>query len=78
MILMVMVTIQLRRWFGCDTMEGLTLFVIVPAMDATRIMLPPFPNLSICCPAACAVYKTPFVLTSRTLLNLDLFIKSHL
>ena len=44
----------------------LTLFVILPDMDAMRIILPPRPNRAICRPAACAVNSTPVVFTSST------------
>jgi hypothetical protein len=40
--------------------------VIVPLIDAINMMLPLFPNRTICLPAACAVYNTPFVLTLIT------------
>jgi hypothetical protein len=43
-----------------------TLFVMEPLIEAIRMMLPLFPNLAICLPAACAVNSTPFVLTSIT------------
>ena len=46
--------------------DRLTLFVMLPDIDAMRIILPPLPNRRICRPAACAVKKTPFVFTSRT------------
>jgi len=51
-----------------EDMEGMlrTLFVMLPLIDAIRIMLPGRPNLTICLPAACAVKRTPFVLTSNT------------
>jgi hypothetical protein len=37
-----------------------------PLIEAIRMMLPLFPNLAICLPAACAVNSTPFVLTFIT------------
>lgn len=43
-----------------------TLLVILPDIDAIRMMLPPRPKRDICLPAACAVKRTPLVLTSRT------------
>lgn len=51
-----------------------TLLVILPDIDAIRIMLPPRPKRDICLPAACAVKRTPLVLTSRTF-NLGLISK---
>ena len=44
----------------------LTLFVMLPDIDAIRMMLPPCPNRAICRPAACAVNSTPVVFTSTT------------
>lgn len=44
----------------------LTLFVMLPLMDAIRMMLPGVPNLTICLPTACAVNNTPFTFTLCT------------
>jgi hypothetical protein len=39
---------------------------MVPLIEAINMMLPLFPNRTICLPAACAVNNTPFVLTFIT------------
>jgi hypothetical protein len=43
-----------------------TLFVMEPLIEGIRMMLPLFPNRTICLPAACTVNNTPFVLTLIT------------
>jgi len=43
-----------------------TKLVILPLMLAVMIMLPGIPRLAIWRPAACAVYRTPLILTSRS------------
>jgi hypothetical protein len=47
-------------------LNELTLFVMLPLIDAIKIMLPDRLNFTICLPAACAVNKTPLALTSIT------------
>jgi hypothetical protein len=39
---------------------------MLPLMDAIKMMLPGWLYFTICLPAACAVNKTPLVLTSIT------------
>ena len=61
------------RWFAGPRHDPEVVVILVPnGTDWWRetptlfVMLPLLPNRSICCPAAWAVYKTSFVLTSMT------------
>jgi hypothetical protein len=52
-----------RRGREKEEKMGHTLFAIVPLILAINTTLPPFPNLTICFAAACAVIKHPVTLT---------------
>lgn len=53
---------------GFGGLEMLTLFAMVPDMEAIMAMLPPLPHRIISRATACAVMKTPVTFTSNMVL----------
>lgn len=47
-------------------LQALALLVMLPLMEAMRMILPGQLYFAICLPAACAVNRTPLVFTSMT------------